>query len=147
MTTLVTPHNETSPVKMRPVRIWVGAWGLMYDAAQDIWHTPQDFFDSVEQRGIKMEREINRQLGRIGYDLESVNRMLTKQFPQYLRQLQQQMMHTGQWAEDELEKQIEQALERLGIPNRERIEKLTHEIETLNAKIDLELARYAENKA
>jgi hypothetical protein len=146
MTTLLAVPNATAKTGMRPARIYVGAWGLVFDAVRGVWRDPQEFLDSVEQRGIRVEQVLNRQLGRVGYDLGSLTDVFTRRLSHYLRGLQNQLAQTGQLAEDEIEKQVERTLERLGIPNRERIEKLTHEIETLNAKIDLELARYAESE-
>lgn len=145
MTTLVTAQRKALQSGFRPARIYVGAWGLMYDAAQQVWRDPEGFVDAVERRGYRLEQTINARLGQIGYDLGSLTGALTQRLPGYLRRLRDQAARTGRQAEYELERQVERTLERMGIPTRERIEKLTHEIEALSAKIDQELARYVES--
>ena len=53
------------------------------------------------------------------------------------------MTATGVSSSEEMERQVERMLEYLGLPSRERIDKLTREIESLSKRIDDELAAIA----
>jgi hypothetical protein len=54
------------------------------------------------------------------------------------------VVESSHLAEDELERQVERMLVHFGIPSRDRLERLSSEIEQLNARIDDELERLGE---
>lgn len=129
----------------RVLRISVGAWGLVYDAAADAARDPSDAMDRIERRGLRVERFLKLEWRRLRKEGRSEIAHLvgrargTAAVP--ARWVKQEIVATGTFAEDEVEHQVERVLERLGIPSRERLERLSQEIEGLSAKIDLELLR------
>ena len=119
-------------VGTRATRVAVGLWVLVYDGLSWTLRNPNDAMDKVERRGLKVEKEINRRLDALERRSESVVKRV--------RGVQQDGLSLGGAEEEEIERQVEKALLRLGLPSRERLENLTKEIESLSHKIDQELA-------
>ncbi len=133
--------DHLGALPLRTIHTWVGAWALLYDAAQDVVRQPAHYMDRIERRGLALERVLTR-------EWQSLARSGFKRLPGAalgpLHWARREVAAGGQYAEDEIERQVERVLERLGIPSRERLERLSDEIESLSAKIDLELAHLDE---
>jgi hypothetical protein len=130
------------------VHVGVGLGALALDALKSIAQDPAGFADLLQRRGYVLDRYARRTLRSLrpgdGLDVKSLSdgALLPA------RWVQNEVMTTGHYAEDEVTRQVERLLERLGIPSRDRIEKLNLEIEALSARIDEELlALGAANKA
>ena len=64
-----------------------------------------------------------------------------RQVGENVQQMKSTVVDTRSEVEEELEKRVELVLANLGIPSRERLERLSQEIEVLNQKLDLELQK------
>lgn len=131
---------------MRSVRTYAGFWALACDALADVWRDPSHFLDLVERRGLRVEKVINTRLRSLEERSSEELRRLSDGALAPVKWMQKEVVEGSHLAEDEIERQVERVLERLGIPSRERLERLSHEIETLSAKIDSELLRAAEGE-
>jgi len=80
----------------------------------------------LRQTQQRATRQFDRLQNHVGDNVEQVTRTVTD---------------TGETVEDQVEKQVERVLVNLGIPTRDRLERLNQEIDRLNAKLDEELAR------
>jgi hypothetical protein len=124
---------------MRATRVTVGLWVLVFDGLSWALRNPTDAMDKVERRGLKVEKELNRRLTALERRSETVVQRVRGGTADGVRRLHLDEQGAGD-AEEEIERQVEKALLRLGLPSRERLEQLTREIESLSHKIDQELA-------
>ncbi len=146
MSILVTTAREAPRLGLRSVRVYVGLYGLVYDTLHGLWADPARFYDQVERRGLKLEKELNTRIEQIEREVGVSVGSLRRGLQLRLRRMQREVIHSTHAAEDELEKQVERTLDRLGIPSRDRLERLSAEIEALSAKIDEELSLMAERE-
>lgn len=137
---------RVADLPLRSLRVYAGFWALAYDVVSGVWQDPADFFDRVERRGLRMEKVINRRLQTIEERSSHELRRLSDGAMMPIKWVKQEVVEGSHLAEDEVERQVERVLERLGIPTRERLERLSHEIEALTAKIDTELLHYGETE-
>ena len=135
---------RVADLPMRSLRVYAGFWALAYDMVAGLWRDPNEFLDRVERRGLGLEREINSRVRAIEERSSHEIRRLSDGAMMPVKWVKQEVVEGSHMAEDEMERQVERVLERLGIPSRERLERLSREIETLTAKIDNELLRYGE---
>lgn len=126
---------------VRPSRIVVGAWLLVFDGIAGALRDPEATLDAIERRGLRVEREIGRSVRRLELRSNRELRQISTRAQHPVRWAQDSLGETSRLAESELEHQVERVLIRMGIPTRERLEKLTCEIELLTEKIDDELVR------
>ncbi len=119
----------------------VGAWALMVDGAAGVYKSGVQLFNDAEARGEQMERDFAK---RFQYIEERATKELHKaqrQVGENVEQMKSTVVDTRSEVEEELEKRVELVLANLGIPSRERLERLSQEIEYLNQKLDLELQK------
>jgi hypothetical protein len=112
---------------------------LLYDEARLIAHDPEAALDRVERRGLQIERGVESGLRSLEHRGNSELRRFSRNARHPVKWAQDSLNETSHYAEDELERQIEKVLERMGIPTRERLERLGREIEGLSSRIDQEL--------
>lgn len=129
--------TETPTILHLLARAWIGGLALAWDELSTLARSPA----RILARGEALERTILEQVRFLG----DQSRTGSQRFSATLR-------HPFDWAvdnvqsrsvlaEEELERQIQQALDRLGIPSRERLMQLGAEIDALAERIDEELAR------
>lgn len=119
---------------------YVGLWGCAYDRATGVYRGGLELWDHAVQRGQKMEQTLLQRI-------EQLERRAAKQFNKLqnsvgdnVEQVTRSVSDTSEGFEMQLEKQVERVLINLGIPTRERLERLNQEIDRLNARLDEELA-------
>ncbi len=127
---------------------YAGLWAMAFEEAQAILERSRKLVAEAERRGEALEREAEKELRQTRSQLEQRLRRPLSQVEQRVEKVRQQVARrlerTEGVAEKELEQHVERILERLGIPSRERIVKLSQEIEELNRKLDAILAARAE---
>lgn len=146
MSILITTAKEAPRLGLRSVRVYVGFYGLVYDTLRDLWADPARFYDRVERRGLKLEKGLNTRFEQLEHEAGVSFGSLRRGMQLRLRRMQREVVHGTHVAEEELERQVERTLDRLGIPSRDRLERLSMEIEALSAKIDQELSLMAERE-
>ena len=117
----------------------VGTWAAVYDSTADLVRATRQLLETAEQRGERMEDSFLRRF-----------RLVEEKTVDQLRHLQEGIKIDDAratldgaltYSHDELAERIQAMLDSLGIPSREQLERLNHEIDQLNEKIDLELQR------
>lgn len=135
-------ENESSPPPY-PLRMlartWLGGVALAWDELSALAHAP----GRIVERGEALERSLASQWRRLADQARAGSERLTASMRAPIDWVAGGVHEGGAFAEEELERQIEQALDRLGIPSRERLRQLGDEIDALAERIDAELARQA----
>lgn len=131
----------------RVVRVSLGGWALAWDAVVGTVRDPHRLY----ARGRAIEAMLAEQVGILRKSVEETPRSVLAATMAAVRapfvRLESDLAATGALAEEELERQVDLALARLGIPTRERILRLGREIDALTARIDRELERLAADEA
>lgn len=146
MSILVTTAREAPHLGLRSARVYVGFYALVYDTLYSLWSNPASFYDRVERRGLRLEKGLNARVEQLEHEADVSLGSLRRGLQLRLRRMQREVMHGTHAAEGELERQVERTLDRLGIPSRDRLERLSAEIEALSAKIDHELSLMTERE-
>lgn len=136
------PMLRVSPLvsgAKRPMRVLLGAWSLLYEGVAGVVRDPDTALDRIERRGLKVEREMERTLRHLESRGNLELKRLSTNARHPVRWAQESLSETSQIAESELERQVERVLLRMGIPTRDRLERLSREIELLSKRIDEEL--------
>ena len=129
----------------RAVYLMVGSWALAWDGLVAAVRSPGDTVERFQLRGVQVNRQLWRLLLRAEkHAVEDISRLSDGALLP-VRLLQAGVTDSSHFAEDEVERQVQAMLARMGIPSRERIERLSHEIEMLSARIDDELLRQTSN--
>jgi len=97
--------------------------------------------EDAEKRGEGMEAALAKALNRFESRADRRVDEFQDQFSGSAEQVSRNLSEAGETLELRLERQIERVLVNLGIPTRDRLERLNQEIDRLNAKLDEELAR------
>lgn len=118
---------------------YAGLFGLAYDEAKAILERGRKMVSQAESRGEKMEAATRRQAKSARQGVEKRVQKAEKEVEKIQKRLVKQVRRSEATAENEMDSQVEKVLERLGIPSRERIVKLSAEIEALSRKIDQEV--------
>ena len=125
----------------RIVRAYLGAWALALDALIESAQEPQTLF----ARGRTLEANIANQTEGLWKNVERAPGSLVAAARSVVRmpllRVEKDLAATSAIAEEELERTVDQALARLGIPTRDRILELGRDIDALTARIDRELDR------
>ncbi|NJN81966.1 MAG: phasin family protein [Caldilineaceae bacterium] len=119
----------------RALLAYIGFWGLAFDSARATLRAGNRLIHSAERRGEALVPAGSRQHTTYDERERASNQRLSSSGSQ-------NGYETGEFgdiAEDELERQIQRVLERMGIPSRDRLQQLSLEIEAVSAKIDQEL--------
>lgn len=119
---------------------YAGLWGMAYDEAKELVDRGKELVDKAENRGEKIEKRTSQEAKKYYEQAETrLNKVQTR--------VRKRFETSESTAEQELETQVERVLERLGIPSRERIVRLSSEIEALSQKIDRVMAEEASGPA
>ena len=132
---------EVGKTGRRVVLAYIGLWGCAYDRAAGMYDGGVRLWQDAAARGQRMEEALTQRL-------RQTQQRATRQFDRLqnhvgdnVEQVTRTVTDTGETVEDQVEKQVERVLVNLGIPTRDRLERLNQEIDRLNAKLDEELAR------
>ncbi|MBI3959089.1 MAG: phasin family protein [Chloroflexi bacterium] len=120
---------------------YAGLWGMAYDEARSILERGRKMVNEAESRGEKMEAASLRQMKNARRSVEKQVKNAEKKMEKVQKRFAKQVRRSEAQAENEIDSQVEKVLERLGIPSRDRIVKLSAEIEALSRKIDREVVQ------
>jgi len=120
---------------------YVGLWGCMYDRAAGVYRSGVKLWEDAVQRGQAMEQVLQQRVAQVERRAAKQFNGLQNRFGDNVEQVTRTVTDTGESFEVQLEKQVERVLVNLGIPTRDRLERLNQEIDRLNAKLDEELTR------
>lgn len=130
------------------IRAYAGLLGMAYDEARAILKQGRKLVDEAESRGEEMEAATLRQVKNVRKDVEKQVKkqvkMAEKEVEKVQKRVVKQVRRSETKAENSIDAQVERVLERMGIPSRERIVKLSAEIEALSRKIDQEVVQIVE---
>lgn len=141
--------QQLQTVRFQPIRAqgrklalaYLGLWGIVCDQVGGLYQSSEKLLNDAVERGERMEEALYATLA-------EWSRCITKQQAPFHEQVEADFRRSarlaneaGQDFEAQLERQVERALTRLGIPTRERLAKLNQEIERLNAILDEKLAQ------
>ena len=122
---------------------YAGLLGLAYDEARAILERGRKLIGEAESRGEALEAATLRTVKNARHDVEKQVekqvKMAEKEMGKVQKRLVKQVRRSEAQAENSIDAQVERVLERMGIPSRERIVKLSAEIEALSRKIDQEV--------
>lgn len=128
-------------------RAYLGAWVLAWDGLVE---NTQDS-EALLARGKRLEMSLTDQAEALWKRAERAPASLVSAARATLLapllRVEKDLSATSAIAEEELERQVDQALARLGIPTRDRILELGREIDSLTARIDRELDRLVAESA
>lgn len=124
----------------KAVLAYAGLWGIAYDEAMTLLNQSKHVLGKAEDRGEALEAEANRRTEQVKAQAEEQLKAMETRFEKVRNRFSRQTDKMEDAVEADLENQVERVLERLGIPSRERISKLSIEIEALSQKIDAQLA-------
>ena len=133
--------QEINKSGRRVVLAYVGAWGFVYDRAVGLYRSSVKLLSDAEKRGEGMEAALAKALNRFESRADRRVDEFQDQFSGSAEQVSRNLSEAGETLELRLERQIERVLVNLGIPTRDRLERLNQEIDRLNTKLDEELAR------
>ena len=115
----------------------VGAGAYVLDGVLAVYRSGEQLLGSAERRGAQMEHAVKRRFNN-----------LEEQAVQEIRKLQGQAEESldhvrisGSGVNEEVEKRVELVLANMGLPSRERLERLSQEIDALNQKLDEQMMR------
>ena len=115
----------------------VGAGAYVLDGVLSVYRGGVHLLQSAEQRGEQMEHATRQRFSN-----------LEEQAIHEMRKLQGQAEETlehvgiaGGSVNEEVEKRVELTLANMGLPSRERLERLSQEIDALNRKLDEQIMR------
>ncbi|HHY54473.1 MAG TPA: phasin family protein [Chloroflexi bacterium] len=120
---------------------YVGFWGCAYDRATDVYRSGVKLWEDAVARGEAIEQALQQRIEQMERRAVRQFNGLQNRFGDNVEQVTRTVADTGENFEAQLERQVERVLVNLGIPTRERLERLNQEIDRLNAKLDEELAR------
>lgn len=112
----------------------VGAGAYVLDGVMTVYQYGERLLNQAEKRGVTMQRTFRRRFG-----------TLEEQAVSELRKLQGQaedgIQHMRETQTEEMERRVELALANMGLPSRERLDRLNEEIDALNRKLDEQILR------
>lgn len=122
--------DQVQDVTHKTVLAYVGAWGLAYDEATELWSRSRDMVDRAVDRGEKVEDRVSKEA-----------RQLREETEHRLEVLQRRLRRREEEAEAEMEEEVESILTRLNLPSRSSIASLQRQVDSLSRKVDDALAR------
>jgi len=133
--------QENNKMGRRFVLAYVGAWAFVYDRVIGLYHGTCKVINTAEKRGEAMEAAVSKRIDRFERRADHQMKTIQEQFSGSTQRITHKLSGASETMEGRLEEQIERVLINLGIPTRERLERLNQEIDRLNTKLDEELAR------
>ncbi len=128
------------PAARSPSRT-VGLGAYIVDGALAVYKGGLRFVSSAERRGQRMSRDFTRRFGDFEEHAVSEMRKLQDQVDENVDHLRGGFIDAKSSADEDLEKRVELVLSNMGLPSRERLERLSMEIDELNRKLDQQLRR------
>ena len=122
---------------------YIGLWGLAYDGAKSAWSGSISFVGRAEKRGEEIEQQVSSQVSKLETQASDEMKRWRESMQKNMRLMSKEVGKSSKVAESEFEQQVAKIMSRLGIPSRDRLDKLSQEIEILSAKIDEELQHEA----
>ena len=119
------------------VLAYVGAGAYVVDGLAGVLRSGEHLIASAEKRGAAMEQDARRRFGRLEEQAVHEMRKLQGQTEDGI----QQMRDSRGSVNEEVEKRVELALANMGLPSRDRLERLSQEIDALNQKLDEQILR------
>jgi poly(hydroxyalkanoate) granule-associated protein len=119
----------------------VGLGAYVVDGAASVYKAGVRFVTSAERRGARMGRDVKHRFSDLEEQTVNEMRKLQDSVDINIEQLRGGSFGSGSAMDEELEKRVELVLANLGFPTRERLERLSQEIDDLNQKIDQQLKR------
>lgn len=141
---------------------YLGLLGMAYDQAVGFWRESSKLAEKAEQRGETLQAEAQERLESMRANVRNELKMTQEAFSapftrlevragNALRRLRgqveaqteavsQELAESGKAVEVEIRQQVEETLTRLGIPSRDRLERLSYELEEVSQKLDAQLA-------
>ncbi len=123
----------------KAVLAYAGLWAMAYDEAVGVFEKSKQVFDQAEDRGEKLEAEANRRTQKMRDQAQNRLKSVESRVEKVRSRFSNRAEDAEESLEHDLERQVERVMERLGIPSRERITRLSAEIEALSQKIDAQL--------
>ena len=120
---------------------YVGFWAFTYDGVLGVYKGGVKLISDAEQRGSRMEQVFMQRFHGLENCTANELKKLQNQVEANVDQVRSTVFDTRSEVEVELEKRVELVLANVGIPSRDRLERLSQEIDFLNQKIDQELLR------
>ena len=119
----------------------VGFCAYIVDGVVAVYNGGVQFFTSAERHGQRMSRDLTRRFGDFEEHAVGEMRKLQDQMDENVDHLRGGYMDARSGADEDLEKRVELILSNMGLPSRERLERLSQEIDDLNQKLDQQLRR------
>lgn len=131
------PVETTVASARKVVLAYVGAAAYAGDGLVAVYRRGERLLASAERRGAAMEHSVRRRFGSLEEQAVQEMRKLQGQAEEGL----QQMRESRGGVNEEVEKRVELVLANMGLPSRERLERLSQEIDALNQKLDEQIMR------
>lgn len=128
-------------VSHRAILAYVGACAVAYDNLADVVQEGAKLLDAAAARGAGMQEAMVKRLQFMERTASGEIKKVQSQIEESVEQTRSGVVEASHGVTDELEKRVEVVLANLGVPSRERLDRLSREIDELNEKLDLELAR------
>ena len=115
----------------------VGVGAFVLDGAAAVYRSGEHLLESAERRGTTMESAARRRFGKLEEQAVGEMRKLQGQAEEGMEQMR--VSRSG--VNEEIEKRVELVLANMGLPSRERLERLSQEIDALNQMLDEQILR------
>jgi poly(hydroxyalkanoate) granule-associated protein len=124
----------------KAVLAYVGLLGMAYDKSISLFEQSKTTLEQAEDRGEALESAANQRVQEMRKQAETRLRDVEVRVENVQGKVKSRIQRAEGKVEYDVEAQVQQMIDRLGIPSRERINKLSAEIEALSKKIDQQLA-------
>lgn len=124
----------------RAVLAYAGLWGMAYDEATTLLNKGKSMLEKAEHRGETMENAATERVKKVGEQAKNRLQKVEARVDSLQGKISSRAERAEGKVEYDLETQVERVLDRLGIPSRDRIIKLSEEIEALSLKLDAQMA-------
>ncbi|MFN8494289.1 MAG: phasin family protein [Caldilineaceae bacterium] len=131
--------KRLSELNRRGILAYIGLWGVIYDQTKALVEESASWLDQAEQRGMKLEETLNDQFLTLDNQAAREFKKWRTRLQPTPRALNSELASATTGVEHEIEQRIEQILAHLGIPHRDRLERLSQEIDALSRKLDEQL--------
>jgi F0F1-type ATP synthase membrane subunit b/b' len=125
------------------VLAYAGLLGMAYDETKSLMERGEKMLDEATERGEKVSETAMSQVkdvrNRVEHQVEDVTKTVEGRVEGITTRVRKQMNRTQSMATKEIEGQVKQVLKSLDLPSRDRLNKLSKEIDALTAKIDTQL--------
>lgn len=125
--------TKIQDISRKSVTAYIGMWRMIYDGAKSTVDRSMHLFDNAVERGEDVEQEaINN------------TKEITNQAEERANKMQNRITRSFRRSKDEMDSQIESALNRLDIPSRANIAELNAKLDVLDKKLNELMALQAE---